>query len=91
MKNEIKIVQCTETELKNLINESVNQALSISKESTFQQPEKLLTRQETCEILSINKTTLWRWTKEGKIPSHNIGNRVYYKLSEIQGSLTKSL
>lgn len=92
MNNQIKFVQCTETELKDLIKESVKQVLSFIKESNQQEPtNKLLTRKETCEILHINFSTLWKWTKNEKIPCHRIGNRVYYKLDEVQKSLTKSI
>ena len=92
MNNQIKFVQCTETELKDLIKESVKQVLSFIKESNQQEPtNKLLTRKETCEILHINFSTLWKWNKNEKIPCHRIGNRVYYKLDEVQKRLTKSI
>lgn len=44
---------------------------------------ELITREETCKILSINKTSLWKHTKSGKLRSYGIGNRVYYKRSEV--------
>jgi excisionase family DNA binding protein len=48
------------------------------------QPEKeLMTRDEVCELLSINKTSLWKHTKAGKLNSYGIGNRVLYKRSEV--------
>ena len=50
-------------------------------------PEELLTRQETCEMLKINLSTLWLWTKKNRLKSHGIGNRVYYKRSEVQASV----
>lgn len=43
----------------------------------------LITREEACKILSINKTSLWKHTKSGKLKSYGIGNRVLYKKSEI--------
>jgi predicted DNA-binding transcriptional regulator AlpA len=45
--------------------------------------KELLTREETCELFSFNKTTLWKHTKSGKFKSYGIGNRVYYKRSEL--------
>lgn len=48
------------------------------------QPEnELLTRDQVCKLLSINKTTLWKHTKSGKLKSLGLGNRVYYKKSEV--------
>ncbi|REG94157.1 helix-turn-helix domain-containing protein [Flavobacterium aquicola] len=48
------------------------------------QPENpLLTRDEVCELLSFNKTSLWKHTKSGRLKSYGIGNRVYYKRDEV--------
>lgn len=53
-------------------------------ESEFQSSQsELLTREEVCKLLSINKTTLWKHTKSGKLKSLGLGNRVYYKKSEV--------
>jgi predicted DNA-binding transcriptional regulator AlpA len=45
--------------------------------------KELLTRIEVCELLSINKTSLWKHTKSGRLKSYGLGNRVYYKRSEV--------
>ena len=50
---------------------------------TSQIENELLTRLEVCKLLSINKTTLWKHTKSGKLKSLGLGNRVYYKKSEV--------
>lgn len=50
---------------------------------TSQTENELLTRLEVCKLLSINKTTLWKHTKSGKLKSLGLGNRVYYKKSEV--------
>ena len=52
-----------------------------------QNDEELLTRTETAKILKVELTTLWSWTKKGKITAYGIGNRVYYKRGEIMKSL----
>jgi len=92
MNKQVKFVQCTTEELSNLISNEVKKSLQTLKEE-LQQPttEKLLTRKEVCDIFKINLSTLWKWTKSGKLQSHNIGNRVYYKSSEIDNCLTKSM
>jgi DNA invertase Pin-like site-specific DNA recombinase len=54
-----------------------------------QNDEDLLTRTETAKILKVNLTTLWNWTKKGKINANGIGNRVYYKRGEIMKALVK--
>lgn len=49
----------------------------------------LLTRQETAKFFSIDLSTLHNWTNQGKLQSYGIGNRKYYKLSEIEQALIK--
>lgn len=51
--------------------------------------ETLLSRKETCLLLKINYSTLWKHTKSGKLKSYGIGNRVYYKKEEILQSITR--
>jgi predicted site-specific integrase-resolvase len=51
--------------------------------------QSLLSRKETCELLKINFSTLWKHTKSGKLKSYGIGNRVYYKKEEILQSITR--
>lgn len=45
--------------------------------------EELLTREETYKLLKIDSSTLWAWTKTGKINAYGIANRRYYRKSEI--------
>jgi excisionase family DNA binding protein len=48
------------------------------------QPEnEFLTRDEVCKLLSLNKTSLWKHTKAGKLKSYGIGNRILYKKCEV--------
>lgn len=39
--------------------------------------------EETCKLLRLNKTTVWKHTKTGRLVSYGIGNRVLYKRSEV--------
>jgi len=87
--SEVKIIQTTPLELSSMISESVKRELEKFKKelSKSNSDEILLTREETCEFLSINLSTLWSYTKKGKLPSKKIGNRVYYLKSEILSAL----
>ncbi|MDI5895355.1 MULTISPECIES: DNA-binding protein [Flavobacterium] len=51
--------------------------------------EILLSRVETCELLKINFSSLWKHTKSCKLTSYGIGNRVYYKKGEVLRSIKK--
>ena len=39
---------------------------------------------DTAAFFRINRTTLWKWTKERKITAYRIGSKKYYKRSEVQ-------
>lgn len=57
--------------------------------SSEQQTENvLLTREQVCKLLTINKTSLWKHTKSGRLKSYGIGNRVFYKKNEVLDSIT---
>lgn len=73
--NGITIEQLAET-LKNLM-------LNPTQSKQQHSGGDFLTREEVCELLKINKTTLWKHSKSGRLKSYGIGNRVLYKSSEI--------
>ena len=50
---------------------------------TQSQESDLINRDEACNILYCNQTTLHKHTKSGRLQSYSIGNRVLYKRSEI--------
>ena len=50
---------------------------------------KLLTRKETAKLLCISLPTLHDWTKTGTVKAHRIGNRVLYKLEEVNEALNQ--
>ena len=84
MNGQIQLIQLTPNELQNAIIEGVN--IQLEKLKTHFQPKEpteLLTRSETSALLKINLTTLWNYTKQGKLISYGIGNRVYYKRAEV--------
>lgn len=88
MNQTIQLLNTTPTELVNLISENVKtQLLEFSKSFTSSDPEVLLTRDETCKLLQINSSTLWSYTKQSKLTAYGLGNRIWYKKSEILNAL----
>ena len=47
-------------------------------------PETYLTADETAKRLGVDRSTLWRWNKEGYLRSIKIGCKVRYKLSDVE-------
>lgn len=88
MKNSI-LVQLSPEELTELIKESLKSQIEDIKSELFQNdPDELLTREEACKYFQIDSSTLWKWTKKGKVVAYGIGNRRYYKRAELLESLT---
>ncbi|CAI9673982.1 MULTISPECIES: helix-turn-helix domain-containing protein [Elizabethkingia] len=87
--SKIQFVQTTPDELENLIKESVKDVIEKieSNLANTSEQEKILTRSEAAKLLDINPSSLWRWTKKGKIKAFGIENRVYYYLSDINKAL----
>jgi excisionase family DNA binding protein len=51
---------------------------------------KYLTRAEVAKLLKITLPTLHQWTKLKMLQSYKIGNRVLYKVEEVEKALTQS-
>jgi DNA invertase Pin-like site-specific DNA recombinase len=65
-----------------------NQIQELRKDLLNQKAQdELLTRDETCNLLKINSSTLWAWTNKGKVKAYGIANRRYYKRSELNEAL----
>lgn len=76
-------------QLKEIINTTVkNQLNDVFEALKREKNETLLTREETYRLLKIDSTTLWYWTRDGKLKCYAIGNRRYYKKSEVLECLT---
>ena len=76
-------------DFKDLIKESVKSQLDdFAKELKVHNPDELLTREQTCEFLQIDSSTLWHYTKKGKVTAYGIGgSRRYFKKAELLESL----
>ena len=79
----------TPEELKQIIKEVIREEIFTKSNLEIQDENVFLTREEACAVLKINKTSLWKWTKKGKLISYGIGNRVLYKKSEVLESILR--
>lgn len=48
-----------------------------------------LSIKEICDYLSINRATLWRWTKKDLIPQYYIEGKKFYLKQDILNSLQR--
>lgn len=88
----IQLVQVSPTELVSLINdELITHVENLSKQLSKQSPEKeILTRKECAKLLSVSLVTLHDWNKKEIITPYKLGNRTFYKRSEIMETLSNS-
>ena len=86
---QIAITQLNPQDLKQLIKEAVQQELSSLTDSLSNtEVDRLNSREKTAkDILDVDLSTLHRWTQQGKVKAHAIGNRIYYKDSSIEEAL----
>ena len=65
---------------------------NLVKKLSEQKPSKkeFLTRKETAEFFDVSVVTIHAWIKEGLITSYKMGNRTYFKRSELIEQLLNS-
>lgn len=84
MTNSILLQNVSPETLTELIKEGVKSQLDdFKKDLQTHNPDVLLSREQTCEFLQIDSSTLWHWTNKGKVTAYGIGNRRYYKKAEL--------
>lgn len=71
--NEVSIIRTQLDELKNSFEPKT--------------PTEWLTRSEVAEMLKCDISTVHNWTKKGKLKKYCIGDRTYYKRSEVESAL----
>jgi hypothetical protein len=88
--NAILLETLTVEQLQQLIGTSVRDGIQEFQKQlqTKDNSEELLSRDETCQFLKIDSSTLWAWTNNGKVKAYGIGARRYYKRSELMECLT---
>lgn len=87
----IQFVQVTPEQLQQAIVDGVKQQLeALKKEFQPKEPEEYLTREEVKDLLKVNMSTVHNWTKSGKLEASYLGNRVYYKRSQIEEKLNNN-
>ncbi|MBI2721960.1 MAG: helix-turn-helix domain-containing protein [Bacteroidetes bacterium] len=64
-----------------------NQISELKQSFEPKTPTEYLTRTELAEMLKCDLSTIWNWTKKGKLIPYGLGNRVYYKRAEVEAVL----
>ncbi|MGM0931946.1 MAG: helix-turn-helix domain-containing protein [Bacteroidota bacterium] len=88
MNNVTQLHNCTPEQLQEAILRGVKHQLEeLKKQYQPKEPEEYLSRAEVAKLLKVDISTVHNWGKAGKIKRHGLGNRVYYKRSEIEQAI----
>lgn len=83
---EIKITHVTPSELVSLITEGIKKQLiefNYSANETTENRAEHLTRKETAKFFDISLNCLNDWSRKGIVTPYKVGQRTYFKKSEI--------
>lgn len=91
-KVKVQLYEISPEELVELIKDSVVNEMKdlIKGMDKKNKSNEYLSRKDTCILLKIDQSTLYRWTKSGQLKSYGIGNRVYYLKEDIQKVLLEN-
>jgi len=66
--------------------EAINEKLNQQKDKT-PLTDIWIDNQDVCELLHVSKRTLQHYRDSGKLPFSQIGAKIYYKASDVDGFL----
>ena len=90
MHKEMQMIGMSFDDLRNLVGQVIKTELeAVKKHLQPKQPNEYLTRKEVSEMLKIDLSSVHNWSKRGILIPHQIGNRVYYKLQEVENAIVK--
>jgi len=87
MKNATLIHELTPNQILSLFEDLQTQIFDLKNSFQPKLPTEYLTRNEVKELLRCDLSTVHNWTVKGYLIPYGIGNRVYYKRSEIESAL----
>ena len=73
-------------ELIERISKVLDSKLNQSSPAKPLEDSNYLSRKEVAKLLKITLPTLHDWTRQGWLQSYKIGNRVYYRLNEVEAA-----
>tara|TARA_R110002049_G_scaffold306078_1_gene503948 strand:- start:7700 stop:7972 length:273 start_codon:yes stop_codon:yes gene_type:complete len=66
-----------------------NELENIKENFQPEKPDELMTRMEVKDYFKISYPTLHQWTNHRILISYRVGNRVYYRKSEIESKTSR--
>lgn len=90
----VQLITLTPEQLSQMITLSIREELqkfqSVMGEKSNE--KDLMTRKEVCDYLQCCNTSLWTWTKNGKIKATKIGKKkIMYQRSDVEAFLESQI
>lgn len=92
MTNNIQFIGLSPSDFIDSLKEQLVPELEARLAEQFQpkQPTEYLSRNEVCDMLKIDLSTLHRWRKSGELIAYGLGNRIYFKRHEIEAFINNN-
>lgn len=87
MTNPFETLDKRQSNIENILLELSQTVNSIKQNFEPKNPTELLSRNEVSSLLKCNLGTIHNYCKSGKLIPYGIGNRVYFKRSDIENAL----
>ena len=82
---QVQFIQTTPEQLQDAILQGVKLQLEeLKKDFQPKEPEEYLSRAEVAKMLKVNISTVHNWGKSGKLTRWSIGNRIFFKRSQVE-------
>lgn len=88
--SQIQFISISPEQLQTAIIEGVKTQLEDLKNNLEpKKPTEFMTRQNVADLLQVDLSTIWAYTKKGLLTSYGIGSRVFYKRVEVESAIVK--
>lgn len=85
---QVQFIQTTPQQLQDAILQGVKHQLEeLKKQYQPREPEEFLSRAEVAKMLKVDISTIHNWSKSGKLQKWAIGNRIYFKRSQLERAI----
>ena len=92
--SQIQFIGTSPTELASLIADGISKHIEnlnrFKSSSEIDALKEVMTRKETAELFSVSMVTIHDWVNSGIIKPYKVGNRTYFKRSELLSVMDSS-
>lgn len=87
MEQIIQIQNFSKKDLESLIKEQIEDFYNLITKPEPEPELKYVSTKDLANIFGVNPATIWRWRNRGLIEAHGIGNKVLFRLDEVEKAI----